>query len=629
MHQIVYIDVDEEITSILDRIRQEVAVDIFLVVPKGAMLLNSIINLKLLKKETEKMGKTVSIVAPNDNRAKVMIERAGIKAEDYNQAMNEQQLQEASINIIKTAHINKAIEDSVGETSQQITQEEFNVGSRSFFGNNKQTQINPSFNSGQVHEENQSENYLSNQQRIANSSPLQFSRSNHYQNNAHQKEQAVLNNGQYQEIKNQQISQSTGGHINGHSQKDNRFNYFNKQGSTQVQGTHSGKKSLFRSKILLLAISCIGIILLGGVGWYITNYPKLKLTIKPLSKEIDKEIKIIAKDSITKVNVEDKIIPGEYTEISLEKTMEFNTTGEKVVDKKGAKAKGMVTIENSFSDKPQRLVRTTRIISKDGKLFRLSKDVLVPGMKDNIPGKVNVPVEADKPGKEFNIDKGAFVIAAWKGTPKGDKFKVSSSESMKGGVTSADSKTQKVVSKNDLDRARKETIKALDASLEEEIKKRLNLGQKVVLSSVEKEILSSKASHLVDTIADKFTYTTVYKIKMIVFEEADIKKVVSVVIQKEIGEEYQLEPNFKIDINRGVADLNKKTVTIYVDVEGTSHFKINTIKLKEEIVGKNAESVKKSLNRDAGIQSAEIKLSPAWSSKAPSKTDKITIEIVN
>ena len=91
MHQTVYIDVDEEITGILDRVRQETAMNIFLVVPKGAMLLDSIINLKLLKKEAEKMGKTVSIVAPNDNRARTMIERAGIKAEDYNHAMNEQQ----------------------------------------------------------------------------------------------------------------------------------------------------------------------------------------------------------------------------------------------------------------------------------------------------------------------------------------------------------------------------------------------------------------------------------------------------------------------------------------------------------------------------------------------------------
>jgi hypothetical protein len=641
MHQTVYIDVDEEITSILDRVRQESTMDIFLVVPKGAMLLNSIINLKLLKKESDKMGKVISIVAPNDKRAKIMIERAGIKAEDYNQTMNEQQLQEAAIKPVQTEQINKAVTDAVGETSQQIMQGGFDVGSNSFFSGGKQAQVNSldsSQSQGQpeaqasIGEESFSQNRSV--QRIQSPQTTQVAQVAQvvqqnvgYQGSTREVLQPI-NNIDYAQAKNNHQEQLGKPNNNGYSQEDKQLDYFNKQESSNFQNNKSSKNSSFKHKFLIGIVALVSVILLGGGGWYLTNYPKLTLFIKPLSKSVDKEIKIIAKEEVSDVDIDDKIIPGEYIEISFKKEMNFSTTGEKVVDKNGAKARGVVTIENSFSDKPQRLVKTTRIISKDGKLFRLTKDATVPGMKDDKPGKIEATVEADKPGKEFNITKGAFVIAAWKGSPKGEKFKVSSIDAMTGGVTSADSKTQKVVSKTDLDSARKETLKALDDSLEEEVRKRLNPGQNIVLSSIEKEIISSKASHLVDTIADKFMYTVVYKIKIMTFKDSDIKKVISSAIQTEIGKDYELEPDFKLETKRGVVDLDKKTITIYVDVEGISRFKIDEVKLKEDIAGQNSENTKKALSRDAGIQSAEIKPSPSWSSKSPGNTDKITIEIV-
>jgi hypothetical protein len=632
MHQTVYIDVDEEITSILDRVRQETTMDIFLVVPKGAMLLDSIINLKLLKKESEKMGKMVSIVAPNDNRAKTMIERAGIKAEDYNQAMNEQQLQEASIDKnIETEQINKAVSESVGETSQQIAQGGLDIGSNSFFAKGGQAQGNntPGQNQAQARQSAQSLGKQESFRQVNETQPVQQQQNAPHQSSMIGQSQAggiqpSPGAGEYPrqgDGNNKEIS-------NNYSQSDSKLSYFNNHKQEIAKEKGGVIATLFKNKFLIGSIIAIGIILLGGGGWYIANYPKLTLVIKPLSKNVDKEIKLIARDDSTSINIDDKIIPGEYMEISLEKTIEFDATGSKVMDKNGAKAKGTVTIENSLSDKPQRLVKTTRVLSKDGKIFRLTKDIMVPGIKDDKPGKIEVTVEADKPGKEFNVDKGEFVIAAWKGTPKGEKFKVLSSNAMTGGITSADSKTQKVVSETDLDTARKETLKVLDESLEEEIKKRLNPGQSMVQSSVEKEIISNKASHLADTIANKFTYTVVYKVKVMAFVERDVREIVEGVIQEEVGKNYRLEPDFKIETKRGVVDLDKKTITVYVDVEGTSKFEIDEIKLKESIAGQNSEDTKKALNRDAGIQSAEIKPSPAWSSKAPSNLDKITIEIV-
>ena len=80
MHQTFYIDIDEEITSIVERLRKSKAREVVIVVPKRALLIQSIINLKLLKKEADELNKRVVIVT-QDKFGKLMIEKTGIAVE--------------------------------------------------------------------------------------------------------------------------------------------------------------------------------------------------------------------------------------------------------------------------------------------------------------------------------------------------------------------------------------------------------------------------------------------------------------------------------------------------------------------------------------------------------------------
>ena len=77
MHQTFYIDVDEEITSVVERIRKAAANEIIMVVPKRALLIQSIVNLRLLKKEAESRGVQLMIVT-QDKLGKLLVEKAGI-----------------------------------------------------------------------------------------------------------------------------------------------------------------------------------------------------------------------------------------------------------------------------------------------------------------------------------------------------------------------------------------------------------------------------------------------------------------------------------------------------------------------------------------------------------------------
>lgn len=90
-------------------------------------------------------------------------------------------------------------------------------------------------------------------------------------------------------------------------------------------------------------------------------------------------------------------------------------------------AKGTVTIENHYSA-AQPLVKTTRLLSTSGVLFRTDETVTVPA-----GGSVTVPVYADQAGATGDIAPSKFeIVALWSGLK--DKIYATSSSAMTGGV---------------------------------------------------------------------------------------------------------------------------------------------------------------------------------------------------
>lgn len=62
MDEILYLEPDEEITSVIDKIKQSPATRLSLVVPREATLLQSVVNLRLLLKEATNLGKEIALI---------------------------------------------------------------------------------------------------------------------------------------------------------------------------------------------------------------------------------------------------------------------------------------------------------------------------------------------------------------------------------------------------------------------------------------------------------------------------------------------------------------------------------------------------------------------------------------
>lgn len=102
-------------------------------------------------------------------------------------------------------------------------------------------------------------------------------------------------------------------------------------------------------------------------------------------------------------------------------------------------ATGIVTIYNTYSTAPQALIATTRLITADGKIYRVKSAVTVPGATKKAdgtltPGSITTSIYADKPGADYNQSATIQLhIAGFQGDPRYDKFVVQTQGAMSNG----------------------------------------------------------------------------------------------------------------------------------------------------------------------------------------------------
>lgn len=77
--QLVYIDSDEEIISVISRLRKISDTNVFFVVPKHALFVRSLVNLRLLERESKKLGKQLCLVV-QDEAGRALAEKAGLES---------------------------------------------------------------------------------------------------------------------------------------------------------------------------------------------------------------------------------------------------------------------------------------------------------------------------------------------------------------------------------------------------------------------------------------------------------------------------------------------------------------------------------------------------------------------
>jgi len=350
LDEIIYLEPDEEITSVIDKIKNATNVNLGLVIPRDATLLQSVVNLRLLSREANTLGKKISIVTA-DKIGRNLASQIGLPVFSS--------LEEKTP--IYQSHAPVAPEDEVLE----VEPEEANQKKGSAF----KVQHYQTFQTGEASQ------IVNNRQAPLNSPAVPREESGSVAWNRNEKPVFKSRN---------KDTKSVGSIL---ERKDKEF------------------KSLH--KILWPVIGVF--VLLCFLATYLL-LPKVTATVFVPSESLQKDLTLSVSGQVKVPSIENSVLPGTLIESESSKDGKFATTGKKDI---GQKAKGTITIYNNLDSNSHSFAAGTQV-SSSSKTFLIQNAVTIPGATVQnlkiVPGSASVAIEAQNPGAEYNVKAGRFTI---------------------------------------------------------------------------------------------------------------------------------------------------------------------------------------------------------------------------
>lgn len=663
MHQTFYIDIDEEITSIVDRLRKAKAKDIIIVVPKRALLIQSIVNLKLLKKESDNLGKEIAIVT-QDKLGKLLVEKTGITVQqDLDDSEGEEMTPEDISN--KTPIFDEEVFED--EKKIAIRSRLESMGSSEYFEEapkNKKISIKKEISQKEETEELGSaieveEEKIINKELVidigeeiekkikkrkaptfdivkkANVDPEDErnlfgaeSKTTEFKLKVNRKSAPIRKktSSVYVEEKNPRDDEDE--KIRNFFKNEDYMSKREAPKRKEYSDVNLSGKSWKYFKII--GLGGIAVIVL-AVAYLFLPQANIKLLVKSNNQSMDAQVKGTV--SATAVDSENRIIPARVILQNGEFTSNFEVTGNKSATNQ--KARGTITIYNEYSNKPQPLVATTRFQSPDGKIFRLIKTTTVPGTSviagETKPGAIEADVIADEAGAIYNIEATTFTIPGFKdsGNEKYTKFYAKSFKAMSGG---GDSGTQaKSISATDIANAKNKAKEEINKSVKQKLKDSAGEGavlldDAIVLGEVVYEFSNSEGE-----MVNNFALVAKTKSSAIVFNEKDLREILEKDIDKNSSTKNNIDKKaLVLQYGKADVDLTKGEIVIRVNVSTKVSPAIDLDNLKKGILGKSEDDFKAYLRDYSDIKGAEIDYYPSFiSGKIPAYGSRVNIELDN
>ncbi len=631
--QKIYIDVDEEITTVIDRIYRVNGNDIAIIVPQHALLLQSVVNLKLLAQEAKKYNKNI-ILMTRDEDGIVFAQRAGIAIQPFIAKEDEGEI-ENSVSLIQSEKksIPKYAQKIMTEKTHQRTN--MDMGSQSFFvddnaqgasiaGIHKLQKSNDVIKRGygfsgheqgsyinsvkqtekkqDVHNENNMQQYVSKKQVIKNDvvpHKYQQERQVRYQTQGQNEEVAHLDEYE-QSLRKAQLSNRVTNSI--HSQQRKTLQQIEK--SQKLRKLKKHDKVAFSSttgtvvkSFIFFGIALIIFILL------VILLPKTKISAEAKHIKIDEKMELTAQTDQGVYDAERRLLPARLIERDVTFTKTFNATGSG--DVSAQKAQGKITIFNEYSDKQQPLVATTRFLAQDGTLFRLVNQIVVPGMTDGKPGKIEALVIADKPGAKGNLGPTKFSIPGFEGGPKKNKFYAVSEKAMTGGGTGGVGVA--VVTETDIKKAQEEMASESNQYVMEQITGLLRPDNEVLIDkNVMQKVINSEANVSAGTMAKQFMYEMVVHVKALVFSEDDVLAIMESNLVKKYHQYDSNKVNVEMRYKDVVPNFEKESINMVAQGIADIVATVDVTTFKKDIIGKKHKEILKIMEDNYGDEIEKI-----------------------
>lgn len=651
MHQTFYIDIDEEITSIVDRLRKSVAKEVIVVVPKRAILIQSIVNLKLLKKEAENMNKMLILVT-QDKFGKMLIEKAGIIVEQKLENIEGEELPEMggrNVEKNKIDPIAPVIENNELQSRKRLDE----IGSDEYY---RARDLDIVLEQEEKSDEKESvEERIINKELVVDMGDDLKKQKSSFKKSVYKKGfsapmDMIRNVEIVEEVKDEKEEEqempkhATKRHSSGifrqkrvdesatAGKKNEKVDSFLGHKNKSLTDAHEYKSVNVESGAwkYFMIFGVIFILAVSGMAAYL-YLPKVAVIIYPKNKIQSIDSQIEAKIEASGIDQEKGIIPAKVVSVSEEATRIYDVTG--TTNSSNQKAHGIITIYNEFSSSPQPLVATTRFETSDGKIFRLVSGVTVPGTEtvgtETKAGAIEAKVMADESGAEYNIEPTSFTIPGFKssGGDKYAKIYAKSSKPMTGG--GEESQTAKTLSESDIDSAKKKVMQELEPLVKQKLKESIGEDHVLLDEAMNMDDSVYTLSNSSGDVTEKFSITVKTTANAMVFKKDDIKKVLMSSIAKK-GEANTRVADNSFNMEFGKADVNFKDGNMLIRVHASGGIvpNIDLEEMEKGILGKNEEEVKDFVRTYKDVSNMEITYWPSFiSNKIPSYGSRVDISL--
>lgn len=316
---------------------------------------------------------------------------------------------------------------------------------------------------------------------------------------------------------------------------------------------------------------------------------------------------------VVKTPTRESEVRGRILSSSMGKSKTFAVTSEGAKEVEGV-ARGTVVIKNTTSQ-DQTLVKTTRLLTEDGKLFRIDATVNVPAK-----GSVSVEAYADQPGKFGDIAPSNFTIP---GLPESLRKLITAEnpEAFKGGLS-----TVSVVTQAELDRASTE----LKQSIEDEVKTvlRTQAGDVYGGESFSSSVIEEARSVEPGTETAEFSITMSLKVTGVFFDRSAVEEVANRKLYDLLipGKEFRSINTDGLSASVEKVDTQGEMANVRVYLDGVVVPSANNPALNPGLfVGQKGEEVAQHIVASGLAERVDVEFFPPWIGTIPHLKDHVDI----
>ncbi len=376
--------------------------------------------------------------------------------------------------------------------------------------------------------------------------------------------------------------------------------------------------------LMLLGIPLVILLIIGGYVC-LAVLPKASVVIQTDSQAINSSAVLTLKTNPdTKLDIPGGVVPATVQSTQKTLTQQVDATGQQ---NNGVRATGKVTLALGDCSVPSVTIPAGSALAASGLTFITQESATLSSVKIGSQCKnssfpnfstATVDVNAQTGGAQYNL-------AATNYTVPGFSNVSGSGTAMAGGTDNI----TKIVTKADIDNATQKIGAQDTTTLKTQLQTTLATKNLIAITETFNAAApETKTSVNAGDAADNVTVTQTITYTMLGVTQSDLQKLVAADVDKKIDTKKQSILDYGLTSSvYGLQSQNPDGASVTFQTTVVAGSNLNVAEIKSQIVGKKAGDAKSIIKQNPGVKDVTVSYSPFWVSSIPGKTSKITITV--